>query len=262
MVLNDSAGSSLTTVRSVERAAALLNAFRPEQRRQTLAELARATGLDKGTARRLLHTLRACDLVDYDARVQKYSLSVGILTLSNAVDKGRELRELSAPILTDLSERTGATSFLFVPHGPRSLCIQRVRAAVPNFDAAWFEVGGTMPMNCGGASRVILAFLPPDEQDRALALPLPKRTPLSQTDPDTLRRAAAEIRNRGYEVAIDDFYIGMCGIGVPVFNRSGRLLGAVSISSLTSLIAPDGKPRFLAELNAAAIEIGRLALPT
>jgi DNA-binding IclR family transcriptional regulator len=119
-----------------------------------------------------------------------------------------------------------------------------------------------MPLNCGGASRVILAFLPPDEQDRALALPLPKRTPLSQTDPDTLRQAAAEIRQRGYEMAIDDFYIGMCGIGVPVFSRSGRLLGAVSISSLTSLIAPDGRPRFLAELNAAAIEIGRLALPT
>jgi DNA-binding IclR family transcriptional regulator len=135
MVLSDFTASSLATVRSVERAAALLKAFCPERRRQTLAELARATGLDKGTARRLLHTLRACDLVDYDARVQKYSLSVGILTLSNAVDKGRDLRELSAPILTDLSERTGATSFLFVPHGPRSLCIQRVRAAVPNFDA-------------------------------------------------------------------------------------------------------------------------------
>ncbi len=150
MVLSDFIASSLATVRSVERAAALLKAFYPQRRRQTLAELARATGLDKGTARRLLHTLRACDLVDYDARVQKYSLSVGILTLSNAVDKGRELRELSASILTELSERTGATSFLFVPHGPRSLCIQRVRAAVPNFDAAWFEVGGTMPLNCGG----------------------------------------------------------------------------------------------------------------
>lgn len=258
----DNAGSKrLVPVRAVERAVAVLQAFRPEQPRQTLTELAHATGLDKGTTRRLLHTLMACELVDHDTRSQKYALSVGMLTLANAVDKGRDLREISAPILTELSERTGATSFLFVHHQGRSLCVQRVRAAVPSFDAAWFEVGGMMPLNCGGASRVILAHLSPEEQRRALALPLPQRTPFSQTDPEQLLRAAAAIRQRGHETAIDDFYIGMCGIGVPVFDRAGGLVGAVSISSLTSLIAPDGEPRHLDHLKRAAAEIGRLAMP-
>lgn len=253
--------TGLAPVRAVERAIALLRAFRPEQPRLPLSELARLAELDKGTARRLLQTLMAGDLVTYDPRTQRYALSVGLLTLGNAVDKGRELRELSAPILTELAERTGATSFLFVPHEGRSLCVQRVRAPTPGFDAAWFEVGGIMPLNCGGASRVILAHLGPEERERALALPMPRRTPFSQTDPEELRQALPRIREQGFETAIDDFYIGMCGIGVPIFDRAGALAGAVSISSLTSLIAPEGKPLHLAELRAAAEEIGRLLVP-
>ena len=254
-------GIGLAPVRAVERAVQLLQAFRPEMPRLPLSELARATGLDKGTTRRLLHTLMACGLVDHDPRTQRYALSVGVLTLANAVDKGREIRELAAPVLTELAEKTGATSFLFVPHEGQALCVGRVRAAMPNFEATWFLVGALTPLNCGGAPRCILAWLPPDEQERALALPLPKRTPRAQADPDMLRREVTRIREQGFEVAADDFYIGITGIGVPIFDRNGALVGAVSISSLTSMVAPEGKPLFLNELRAAADEIGRLVLP-
>lgn len=260
--LADGRGASgLASVRAVERAVHLLQAFRPEAPRLPLSELARATGLDKGTTRRLLHTLMGCGLVDHDARTQRYSLGVGMLTLANAVDKGREIRELSGPILTELAEKTGATSFLFVPHEGQALCVERVRAAMPGFEATWFLVGALTPLNCGGAPRCILAWLPPDEQERALSLPLPKRTPRAQTDPDEIRRELPRIRAQGYEAAADDFYIGITGTGVPVFDRNGTLVGAVSISSLSSMIAPEGKPLFLDEIRAAAAEIGRLVLP-
>jgi DNA-binding IclR family transcriptional regulator len=253
--------SSLAPVRAVERAIHLLQAFRPEVPRLPLSELARSTGLDKGTTRRLLHTLMACGLVDHDARTQRYALGVGLLTLANAVDKGREVRELAAPILTELAEKTGATSFLFVPHEGQALCVERVRAAMPGFEATWFLVGALTPLNCGGAPRCILAWLPEEERERALALPLPKRTPTVQTDPDELRRELPRIRAQGYESASDDFYIGITGTGVPIFDRNGVLVGAVSISSLTSMIAPQGRPLYLDELRAAAAEIGRLVMP-
>lgn len=228
----------------------------------SLTELAQAAGLDKGTARRILQTLIACDLVDHDPRLQRYALSLGVLTLGSSVDRSRDLREIAAPILTELSERTGATSFLFIPHHGRAICVQRVRTAAPGFDAAWFEVGGVMPLNCGGAARVILSFSSEEAREQALSLPMPQRTPMTETDPDTLRKAAKRIREQGYEVAIDDFYVGMCGIGVPIFDRRGALVGAVSISSLTSLIAPEGKPRHLDALRRAAEEIGRLTPPS
>jgi DNA-binding IclR family transcriptional regulator len=253
------ASSGLAPVRAVERAAQLLKAFRPDRPRMSLTELAQAADLDKGTARRILQTLIACDLVDHHPRLQRYALSLGVLTLSSGVDRSRDLREIAAPILTELSERTGATSFLFVPYRGRAICVQRVRTAAPGFDAAWFEVGGVMPLNCGGAARVILSFSSEEAREHALSLPMPKRTPMTETEPDALRKAAERIRAQGYEVAIDDFYVGMCGIGAPIFDRRGALVGAVSISSLTSLIAPEGRPRHLDALRNAAEAIGRLS---
>ena len=68
-------------VRAVDRAIALLRAFRPEHPRLGLSELARQVGLDKGTTRRLLLTLQLNELVEYDEHSQSYALAVGLIEL-------------------------------------------------------------------------------------------------------------------------------------------------------------------------------------
>ncbi|RYE84091.1 MAG: AsnC family transcriptional regulator [Hyphomicrobiales bacterium] len=97
----------------------------------------------------------------------------------------------------------------------------------------------------GGGPRVLLAYLDDDQRRLALSLDLPKRAPASQTDPDLLWREAERIRAQGWELAADDFFIGLTGVGVPIFDRSGALAGALSISSLTSIVAPEGHPAHL-----------------
>lgn len=249
-------------VRAVDRALSLLRCFRPEQPRMGLGELARAAGLDKGTTRRLLQTLQRNDLVAHDPRSQTYALSVGVLELAAAVPAGRELRDIAAPYLTDVAERTGATAFLWVHHAGRGLCIDRVRASLPNVDVAWFNVGAQSPLNCGGGPRVLLAWLDEAARDVALSRELVRRTPASQTDPDLLRREADRIRMQGWEMAPDDFFIGVTGLGVPVLDRAGRIAGALSISSLTSIVAPEGEPLHLDLLQTVAREIGQRLLPS
>lgn len=248
-------------VRAVDRAVALLRCFRLDQPRLGLGELARAAGLDKGTTRRLLQTLQRNDLVAHDPRTQTYALSVGILELGSAVPAGRELRDVSGPYLTDVAERTGATAFLWVHHAGRGLCIDRVRASMPNVDVAWFSVGAQAPLNCGGGPRVLLAWLDDAAREIALSLDMPRRTPASQTDPQLLRREAERIRAQGWEMAPDDFFIGVTGLGVPILDRAGRIAGALSISSLASIVAPEGKPIHLELLQANARQIGQRLLP-
>ena len=84
-------------VRSVERAVALLRAFTPDQPRLTLTELAHVAGLDKGTARRILHTLSTTGLVGFDQRTQLYMLDAGMLEIASAVQVGSDLREIATP---------------------------------------------------------------------------------------------------------------------------------------------------------------------
>ena len=247
-------------VRAVDRAIALLRAFRPDQSRLGLSELARQVGLDKGTTRRLLQTLQLNELVEHDERTQTYALAVGLAELGSAVTTGRELRDIAGPYLTEIAEKTGATSFLWVHVAGRGLCVDRVRASLPHVDATWFAVGAQAPLNCGGGPRVLLAYLDDEQRRLALSIEMPRRAPASQTDPELLLREAERIRAQGWELA-DDFFIGLTGVGVPIFDRSGALAGALSISSLTSIVAPDGHPVHLEALFDAARRIGARLLP-
>lgn len=235
----------------------LLKAFTPAKPRQTLTELTQAADLDKGTTRRLLQTLVIAGLVDYEERSAFYSLGVGVLEIASAVHTGREWREVSAPYLSDIAGASRATAFLWVHYNGMAVCTERVRAAHPNIDASRFRVGERTPLNCGAGARTLLAHITPEELEVALKQPLTKRTEKSQTDPRLLRKAAKRIREAGYELAIDDFVPGLAAIGVPVFNRSGTLAGAISITTLTAQLVDNGRPRHVDTLRRAADEIRR-----
>jgi DNA-binding IclR family transcriptional regulator len=254
--IGPAAKPGVPVVRALERGIVLMRAFSAAQPRRTLTELARSADLDKGTTRRLLHTLQVTGVVEHDARSGLYALTVGLLEIASAVDTGRELREVAAPYLGDLADRIGATSFLWIPHEGMGLCVERVRAAIPNVDAPWFTVGTRTALNCGGGPRVLLAYMSPEDQEHALAQPLPKRTPVSVTDPEELRAVARRVREEGYEFAVDDFVLGLAGLGVPIFGHDGRFAGSLSISGLTEPIRAQ-LDRNVALLREAARAIGR-----
>lgn len=243
-------------VRALDRGLALLRAFDIVKPRQTLTELAKSTGLDKGTARRLLHTLENAGLIDHDNLTSLYSLGTGVLELASSVETGRELREVAAPYMSELTERTGTTAYLWIHHEGSALCVERVRASIPNVDAAWSTVGSRTALNTGGGPRVLLGFISPEELEQALSLELIKRTPKSQTSPKILAREAALIRQRGWELAVDDFVVGLAGLGAPIFDRKGQLVGSLSITTLTAQLVQNGKPQFLDLLLKTAAEIG------
>lgn len=243
-------------VRSVERSVHLLKSFTYERPKQTLTELAVATGLDKGTARRLLYTLELAGLVDYNPISAKYSLAVGVLELASSVETGRELREIAAPYVDRLAEQTNATAYLWVHHEGMALCTLRARTTIPPIDTTWINVGARASLNCGGGPRVLMAFISNEERRLALSLRLPKRTSNSQTNPKLLGAEAKRIRDQGWELAIEDFVSGLSGVGTPVFDRSGKLAAALSITTTTSELVSKGAPVHLKLLRGIASDIG------
>ncbi|WP_424627802.1 IclR family transcriptional regulator [Bradyrhizobium sp. SYSU BS000235] len=243
-------------VRALDRGVALLRAFDVSKPRQTLTELAKRTGLDKGTARRLLDTLERAGLIDYDDLSSLYCLGIGVLELASSVETGRDLREVAAPYMRELTEQTGTTAYLWVYHEGHALCVERVRASIPNVDAAWFTVGSRAPLNSGGGPRALLGFVSPEELKYALSLELIKRTAKSQINPKLLAREAAHIRQRGWELAVDDFVVGLAALGAPIFDRKGQLVGSLSMTTLTAQLVQNGKPRFLDRLLKATAEVG------
>jgi DNA-binding IclR family transcriptional regulator len=243
-------------VRALDRGIALLKAFDIGTPRRTLTDLSRQTALDKGTTRRLLHTLGQAGLVHHDPITGLYALGAGVLELASAVDTGRELREVAAPLIRELSERTGKTVHLWIHHEGRALCVERMRASFPNIDAAWLTVGSCAPLDRGAGPRALLGHISPGELRYALTRDLAERTASGQTDPEALMQDATRIREQGWELAVDDLVLGLATIGVPIFDPDSRLIGSLSITTLTAQMLDDDRPRHIDLIKACARDIG------
>lgn len=149
----------------------IFGGFSSDTPQLSLSELAKRTGLDVGTTRRLLQTLPVAGFVGHNGTTSNFFLTKKVLDLAMAVQTDHSLKEIGAAYLVDLAQNTGATAFLWLYSDGMALCADRVRAAIPNVEAAWFAVGAKTTLNGGGGPRTLLAFLPEDERARALSIP-------------------------------------------------------------------------------------------
>ncbi|MBB3808056.1 IclR family transcriptional regulator [Pseudochelatococcus contaminans] len=221
-------------MRAVERVTAILQSFSMTRPMLSLTEVARATGLDKNTTRRLLIALCRTGLVRRDETEGTYGLDIGVLKLQPAVLGPRALRETAAPHLQWLAEKTGMTSFFWIPDSEGAICIDRVRASGVFLDVPWSSPGTVVPLNMAAGPRVILAHISEEARASWLARSQPQFTQFSQTDQSELLRSIERIRLHGYEVVRNDYYVGMAGLGVPALNRGGTFVGAISVTSGSS----------------------------
>jgi IclR family KDG regulon transcriptional repressor len=245
--------AQVVTVRAVTRALAILESFAGE-RLQSLAEVTRATGLDKGTTRRLLITMMGSGFIVQDPATQKYGLGRVIATLAPNVIDGFDLRAVCVPVLNALATEFQLTAFLSVYEETGAVCLERVHD-MKGLEVRWWSVGGALPLNCGGAPKLLLAYQAQTEIDRAVAGPLPSLTARSITDEHRLREELTKIRERGWELAIDDVVVGLSALAVPVLGRDNKPICAISLAGLTPQMQDRGKPLHLKPLIAAASTI-------
>lgn len=252
-VVSASAARGVASVRAVQRAAAILKCF--EGRGLLgLADVARAAALDKGTTRRLLLTMMKDGLIARDPASERYGLGPLIRRLAADVTLDVDLRALAAPVLAELAAELQITAFLSVYQNGQAICLDRIHD-MKGMEVRWWAVGGTLPVNCGGAPKVLLAFQSDAEIARALAAGLEPMTPRSVLDPARLRSHLRLVRRRGWDLAVDDVVVGLTALAVPVLDAQGALVCAISIAGLTPQMVSRGRPVHLDRLVAAAARI-------
>ncbi|RAI00816.1 IclR family transcriptional regulator [Acuticoccus sediminis] len=248
---------SKQNIRAVSRALAVLNSF-TQKRSQTLADVTNATGLDKGTTRRLLITLMDNGYVAQDPTTQQYRIGRALRLLAADVPDGFDLRAVASPVLTQLASEFPVTAFVSVYDDGDVVCLDRIHD-MKGIEVHWWAVGGTLPYNCGGAPKLLLAFQPVEEIERVLTREPTAMTRASITDRGALRDRFAQIRQQDYEFAVDDVTLGLTALAVPVRTPDGSIAGAISIAGLTpQLCNEDGPdPLHLGQLREAARQIER-----
>ena len=206
----------------------LLEAFDAAHARMTVSEAARAVALTPASARRCLLTL--CELGYLRSDGKHYWMDHGALRVTYAYAASTQLPRLFQPALDALSERSRESASLAVLHGDRVLIAARSTAR--RTMRVGLAVGSSLPLHCSAAGRALL-WDRGDAQVRALLGrgPLDRFTPRTLVTVRDVLRELAAARERGYTVCDEEIEAGVRSIAVPVFDRDGATIAAMSIST-------------------------------
>lgn len=216
-------------VEAVVRSLRLLECFEPGRPQMPLAEFVRKTGYSRTTTYRLLRTLEHAGWLERTPDAA-FRLTVRPFQVGAILVDSLELRQEAGSIMTELAGRHEDTVYLMVPHDGHAVCLERIDGgSVRLLD---LDVGGSIDLHLGAGPRALLAFSGEEEIARLLGRDLDRRTKLTITDAKRLRTALAEIRELGYAISAGDVTDGIGAVGAPVWDRSGRVVAALSISGL------------------------------
>jgi DNA-binding IclR family transcriptional regulator len=240
---------------SVERALRVLDCFREDTPELRLVDIGRLLGISKVQALRLASTLESHGFLTRDPRTKYYRLGLRLFQLGMVVQQQSELQRVAHPFLHELVVKTGETARLMVPHPLGPTCLDLVES--PRQYRVFGKLGGPRPWHAGTSTKLLLAYQPEEKQDDVLAQPLIRYTSETTTDPDILRSQLANIREHGYHVSSNDIEEGGTAIAAPVFDRSGEVAGAISVSGPTDRIMETGIERVLMWVRASAGDVSR-----
>ena len=245
---------SSRTLKSVERAIDVLDCLSGDSPWMGLTEISRQLGISKSGAHRLLASLEDKGMVQQDPVSRRYGLGPKVLALASGFLKRIDLSAECRPHMRRLRDVTGETVILQVVQGFQRVCVDEVPSTQP---VRWtMDPGTAVPLHAGAASKVILAFMPPEEVEHIIReVGLPPVTPHTIVDPDRLRAELAVIREEGVAISVEEAGVGAAAIAAPIFDHVGRVVAALSIAGPSARWTPERMRQFAEPLKEAVRQI-------
>ncbi len=236
-------------LQTVDRALQALDLFGPAQPDVSTVEVARALGIDRSIASRLLGALESRGYVSQDETTQRYRLGIRALDLGAFYLQSHRLVAAAAPHLELLAGNTSGVANVFVLDDGQAVRL----ASYPARPMTRLRV----PAHCTAAGKVLLAAL--DEPALAWHIQLhglAAHTPRTITTGEELRQELALVRAQGYALERDENVLGRGCVAGPVRDVLGRTVGAVSIGLFASQLPDDVALDRANQIREAALRIG------
>lgn len=200
-----------------------------QQRDCRVVDVAEAFGLARSNAHRTLKTLVACGWAQQDAAKATYRPSLRVFELGLLLEASIDLRTLLRPHLASLATALGETIHLAVLDGAEIVYLDKFDSPLPV--AAYSRIGGRAPAHCVASGKALLAAMDPSVDTLMVRLgSLAAHTPNTITDFDALLSNLQRARQRGFAENREEWRLGVCGLGAPVFNARGEPVAAIGIS--------------------------------
>jgi DNA-binding IclR family transcriptional regulator len=190
-------------VAALDRAFAILFAFRPDDKGLSLAELAARTGLYKSTILRLIASLTHHRML-LRADDGRYLIGPAALQLGALYQRGLQLADVVLPLMRGLRDECNESVSFYVRRQDLRVCLHRVDTTHTIRDHV--REGDVLPLERGSGGRLLSAFSGAHGE------------PYEQ------------IRRDGYYISIGERDSETAGISTPVFSAAQPLAGAFTLA--------------------------------
>ncbi len=240
---------------SVSRALRILSSFTQEQPELGLSEISRALSLSKTSVARFLQALEMHGFVDQDPQSRKYRPGPETARVGSLYLGGGMVKQIALPVMKELVERFGFTSYLSAFRDDQMLILLSVEGAGPIKYS--IPVGTKLPVHSTATGKAALAQFEPDEVDAIIArtgLDAPTRHTITQRA--VMARRLAEIRTRGFSTNWEERTIGIASVAAPVRNYAGKAMCFLSLGFATSQVKREQMAALGGAVSAAAADLG------
>jgi IclR family KDG regulon transcriptional repressor len=214
-------------VNVIEKTVNLLNVFLSHGIVLSLDDMARLTGMNKTTVRRIALALVKGGFLRQPEKRGKYSLGMHFLDFSKAIKSNNQIVDAAAPYLFKLSQSVDETVALALWDGESAVICQNIHPDHPLKVIS--NEGKILGLHYTSLGKAILAQLNDSDLKRLFAGSLSKSTPNSITDFDDLKKHLLIVKQQGVAIDDEEYALGVRGVGAAFKDENGLVLGAITI---------------------------------
>jgi len=227
-----------------------------------IAELTDQVDLSKGSVHTHLATLRDAGLVDKSG--ESYHLGLRLVTLGEQVKSQQRVYTAAKNQVDRLAAETGEYADVVVEDDGLEVALKVSRGKRAMETEYHVGVEETPQyLHNSSAGKAILAHLPAERVHAIIdEHGLPRRTPKTITNRETLEAELETVRERGYAVNDEEDIRGYRAVGAPILDSGGGPLGAISVSAPKSRLKADRFEEEIPELVMQATNVVEIDIDT
>jgi len=218
-------------ITALQRGLRLLHLFSESPRGLTAKQVTALSRLPVSTVHRFLANLVTAGFLNRDAEGTHY-LGIACFSIGQAAVGQLDIRRLSLPYLRELNQQTRETIHLTVRHGLSAVYVEKLDSPEPL--RIHSRIGAAVPLYCTAVGKVMLAYMPTDEQERVLPeLDIKRQTANSVGNLQELKAELYRVRKNGYACDLEENELHIRCVAAPIWDHTGSVQSSVSITAPT-----------------------------
>ncbi|MBC7294287.1 MAG: hypothetical protein H5T84_09360 [Thermoleophilia bacterium] len=121
-------------------------------------------------------------------------------------------------------------------------------------------IGRVLRDLANATTKVIVAFKSEAERARILALPHPKLTPYTRTDPAEIAAELAKVAEEKVAFDLEEQNLGVCAVAAPIFGPNGDLRAALTLVAPKERFGPRERKKRADAVRETAEKISQLVI--